>query len=152
MCLQLLEIVNEDLFCSLLEVIFDFCYELIQLVWLIDWNWFDEVFGVYYYDWKGWCGLWICLMMGLYFLKYMKGFLDEEFCVIWVENLYFQVFCGEMYFQYWVFFDCFLLICWCQCIDVDVLEMLLVEMILVVVKIEVVSDWQLEWIIVDMIV
>ena len=99
------EIANEDLFRSSLEAILDPRHELIQLARLIDWNRFDEAFGVYYHDRKGRRGLRTRLMTGLHLLKHMKGLSDEELCAIWVENPYFQAFCGETHFQHRAPFD-----------------------------------------------
>jgi IS5 family transposase len=39
------------------------------------------------------------LMVGLHYLKYMKNLSDEELVELWVENPYWQYFCGEEYFQ-----------------------------------------------------
>ena len=99
------EIANEDLFRSSLEAILDPRHELIQLARLIDWNRFDEAFGAYYHDRKGRRGLRTRLMTGLHLLKHMKGLSDEELCAIWVENPYFQAFCGETHFQHRAPFD-----------------------------------------------
>ena len=39
-------------------------------------------------------------MVGLHLLKHAKAFSDEEVCRQWKENPYFQLFCGERYFQH----------------------------------------------------
>ena len=39
-------------------------------------------------------------MAGLHLLKHMKGLSDEETCAAWLENPYFQAFCGETHFQH----------------------------------------------------
>ena len=38
-------------------------------------------------------------MVGLHYLKYMKDLSDEVLVEQWIENLYWQYFCGEEYFQ-----------------------------------------------------
>jgi hypothetical protein len=44
-------------------------------------------------------------MTGLHLLKHMKGLSDEETCAAWLENPYFQAFCGESHFQHRLPFD-----------------------------------------------
>jgi IS5 family transposase len=39
------------------------------------------------------------LMVGLHYLKHLKNQSDEEIVSSWVENPYWQYFCGEEYFQ-----------------------------------------------------
>jgi hypothetical protein len=39
-------------------------------------------------------------MAGLHILKHVKGLSDEAVCAAWVENPYFQAFCGERFFQH----------------------------------------------------
>ena len=40
------------------------------------------------------------LMVGLHLLKHMEGLSDEDVCARWVENPYFQFFCGETFFRH----------------------------------------------------
>jgi hypothetical protein len=40
------------------------------------------------------------LLVGLHLLKHIKALSDEQVCAQWVENPYFQAFCGETYFQH----------------------------------------------------
>jgi IS5 family transposase len=39
-------------------------------------------------------------MAGLLILKHMHNLSDEALCDRWVENPYFQYFCGEVVFQH----------------------------------------------------
>ena len=39
-------------------------------------------------------------MAGLHLLKHMEGLSDEAVCARWVENPYFQYFCGEQHFRH----------------------------------------------------
>lgn len=91
---------TDDLFRSSLEAIIDPGHELIRLAGLIDWGRFDDAFGAHYDDAKGRPGLPTRLMVGLHLLKHMKGLSDEETCAAWLENPYFQAFCGETHFQH----------------------------------------------------
>ena len=87
-----------DLFRMVLVNIIDQNHELVRLPGLIDWERFDEAFGAFYDDQRGRDGLPTRLMAGLHLLKHMKGLSDEQVCAAWLENPYFQAFCGEVYF------------------------------------------------------
>jgi Transposase domain (DUF772) len=45
------------------------------------------------------------LMVGLLILKHMHGLSDEHLCARWIENPYYQLFCGEELFQHKLTFD-----------------------------------------------
>jgi IS5 family transposase len=45
------------------------------------------------------------LLAGLFILKQMHSFSDEAVCARWVENFYFQYFCGERVFRHALVFD-----------------------------------------------
>ena len=140
---------SDDLFRSSLEAIIDPRHELVQLSALIDWGRFDDAFGTHYHEAKGRHGLPTRLMAGLHLLKHMKGLSDEETCAAWLENPYFQAFCGETHFQHRLPFDRSSLTRWRQRIGSGDLEALLAETIAVAVKTEAVSERQLERITVD---
>ena len=91
---------TDDLFRSSLEAILDREHELLRLAAWIDWERFDDAFGPFYHERKGRRGLRTRLMAGLHLLKHMKGLSDEETCAAWLENPYFQAFCGETHFQH----------------------------------------------------
>ena len=118
-----------DLFRMLLENIIDQKHELVRLAGLIDWTRFDEAFGAFYNDQKGREGLPTRLMAGVHLLKHMKGLSDEQVCAAWLENPYFQAFCGEVYFQHELPFDRSSLTRWRQRIGAEALEVLLAETI-----------------------
>ncbi len=140
---------SDDLFRSSLEAILDPRHELIGLSALIDWGRFDDAFGTHYHDRKGRRGLPTRLMTGLHLLKHMKGLSDEETCAAWLENPYFQAFCGETHFQHRLPIDRSSMTRWRQRIGADDLEALLAETIAVAVKTKAVSQRQLERITVD---
>ena len=94
-----------DLFRSTLEAIIDPEHELLRLAELIDWTRFDDAFVPLYHETKGRRGLPTRLMAGVHLLKHMKGLSDEETCAAWLENPYFQAFCGETHFQHVLPFD-----------------------------------------------
>lgn len=140
---------NGDLFRSSLEAILDPQHDLLRLAALIDWDRFDDAFGPLYHPGKGRRGLATRLMAGLHLLKHMKGLSDEETCTTWLENPYFQAFCGETHFQHRLPFDRSSMTRWRGRIGPRDLEVLLAETIRVAVKTKAVSRRQLERITVD---
>lgn len=94
----------EDLFRHRLLNIINPRHELVRLAEAIDWSRFDESFGTVYTD-KGRPALPTRLMVGLNILKYMYGLSDPEVSERWVENPYYQHFCGEIFFQHEAPFD-----------------------------------------------
>lgn len=95
---------GEDLFRSRLENIINPRHELVKLAAAIDWSRFEGAFGSVYTD-KGRPALPTRLMAGLNILKYMYGLSDPEITARWVENPYYQHFCGEIYFCHEAPFD-----------------------------------------------
>src|ERR1035437_3217656 len=87
-----------DMFRNRLDNMIDMRHELVRLAGLIDWKRFDEAFGGLYAE-KGRPGLPTRLMVGLHLLKHARGISDDQVCAQWIENAYFQFFCGETYFQ-----------------------------------------------------
>ena len=89
----------DDLFRSKLDNIIDPKHELAQLGSLIDWSGFDEAFGRFYK-----CAvrpaLPTRLMVGLCYLKHSFDVSDERLLELWVENPYWQHFCGFEFFQH----------------------------------------------------
>src|SRR3546814_17678250 len=79
-------------------------HPLVKLAGLVDWSRFDVAFGRFYTQ-KGRPGLPTRLMAGLHLLKHMEGLSDEAVCAKWVENPYFQFFCGEQFFRHKLVFD-----------------------------------------------
>jgi len=67
------------------------------------------------------------LMAGLHLLKHMKGLSDDETCAAWLENPYFQAFCGETHFQHRLVFDRSSMTRWRQRIGAKDLEAVLAE-------------------------
>ncbi len=116
---------------------------------LIDWDRFDDAFGAYYHEAKGRRGLRTRLMVGLRLLKHMKGLSDEELCAVWVENPYFQAFCGETHFRHRLPFDRSSMTCWRKRIGPDEMDLVLAETIAVAVKTGAVNERQLSRITVD---
>ena len=119
-----------ELFQSRLDNMLDPEHPLVKLAGLIDWSRFDEAFGRFYTQ-KGRPGLPTRLMAGLHLLKHMDGLSDEAVCARWVENPYWQYFCGEQHFRHKLPFDRSSMTRWRGRIGSDKLELLLAETIAV---------------------
>ncbi len=89
-----------DLFRNELSNLLDHHHELYRLAGQIDWRSFESEFGVDYCDTNGSPGKPIRLMVGLEYLKQIHNVSDEQVVRRWVENPYWQYFCGEIYFQH----------------------------------------------------
>ena len=89
-----------DLFRERLENILNRSHELYRLAQVIDWEVFEREFGEFYSPGKGRPGISIRLMVGLSYLGHAYGLSDEVVVAKWVENPYWQYFCGETYFQH----------------------------------------------------
>jgi IS5 family transposase len=74
-------------------------HELILLAQRIDWEKVDKEFSIYYPE-LGRPAVPIRKMVGSMLLKQMNNLGDETFVARWIENPYWQYFCGETYFQY----------------------------------------------------
>jgi IS5 family transposase len=66
----------------------------------INWSFFEEVFSSHYPEGPGQPPKPIRLMIGLMLLQQMKGLSDEEVTHQWVQNPYWQYFCGYDYLQW----------------------------------------------------
>ena len=104
-----------------------------KLAGLIDWSRFDEAYGRFYHQ-KGRPGLPTRLMAGLHLLKHMDGLSDEAVCARWVENPYWQYFCGEQHFRHKLPFDRSSMTRWRGRIGPDKLELLLAETLSVALR------------------
>lgn len=96
---------EQDLFRSRLDQIIDMKRPLVQLARTIDWGFLEERFGAVYQDGAGRPPLPTRLMAGLAILKHTYNLSDEVVCELWVENPYYQYFCGEEFFRHRLPFD-----------------------------------------------
>jgi IS5 family transposase len=90
---------NPDLFRLRLDQFIDMKHELVILADKIDWATFEKKFGAYYIEKKGRPGAPTRLMVGLHYLKHAFDESDETVVYGFVENPYWQYFCGYEYFQ-----------------------------------------------------
>jgi transposase, IS5 family len=91
---------QNDLFRMELENLIDRRHELVGLSEVIDWEGIASEFGILYVDRKGRPGIPTRLMAGLLYLKATFKLSDEDVVRRWVENPYWQFFCGETYFRH----------------------------------------------------
>lgn len=87
-----------ELFLTELENIINAEHELAQLAQLINWAELEEHFGQQFSD-HGRPGNPTRLMIGLHYLKYAYDLSDEMVLARWLENPYWQYFCGRRYFE-----------------------------------------------------
>lgn len=80
-------------------------HDLVVLSQKIDWDAMEENLGKYYCLDNGRPGIPIRTIAGILILKRMFDESDESVLDRWVENPYWQYFCGEVYFQYDLPFD-----------------------------------------------
>lgn len=86
-------------FESTLVDIIDLNHPLCLLAKETDWNSIDEKFYPLYSYFKGRPAKEVRLMVGLQYLKAVYKESDESVVEKWMENPYWQYFCGEQYFQ-----------------------------------------------------
>lgn len=139
---------SDDLFRSQLDNMLDMEHALVKLAGLIDWSRFDDVYGRFYHQ-KGRPGLPTRLMAGLHLLKHMEGLSDEAVCARWVENPYYQYFCGEQHFRHKLPLDRSSMTRWRDRIGADKLELLLAETLSVAIRTQAVTERALERVTLD---
>jgi IS5 family transposase len=121
------ELDQGDLFRSRLDQMLDRDHSLFRLAEAIDWSVFEKEFAAYYCADNGRPALPIRLMVGLHYLKHLFNVSDETVVATWVENPYWQYFCGETYFVHKLPCDPTVLVKWRRRVGADGLEKLLQE-------------------------
>jgi IS5 family transposase len=91
---------EQDLFRSRLDQVINMNHALVKLAGTIDWRFLEEKFRAIYKDGPGQAPLPTRLMAGLAILKHTYNLSDEVVCELWIENPYYQYFCGEEFFQH----------------------------------------------------
>jgi IS5 family transposase len=94
-----------DLFKTRLDQIVDMSHALVKLERSIEWGFLEKTFGAVYSDGPEQPPLPTRLMAGLAILKHMHNLSDQILCDRWIENPYYQLFCGEEFFQHKLPFD-----------------------------------------------
>src|SRR4030043_1183878 len=118
-----------DLFRAQLEQILNRNHPLYRLANEVDWSVFEQEFGALYVEKVGRPGLPIRLMVGLHYLKYTYNESDESVVERFLENPYWQYFCGYEYFQHEFPLEPSSLVRWRNRVGAEGLEKLLKETI-----------------------
>ncbi len=138
-----------DLLRSRLDAILDMSHTLAVLARKVDWAFLEQRFGAAYRDGPGQPPLPTRLMAGLTILKYTHDLSDEELSARWVENPYYQLFCGEEFFQHKLVLDRSSLTRWRQRMGEEKMKTLLQESLSIAVKTEAIKPSELSEVIVD---
>jgi len=118
-----------DLFRAQLDQILNREHPLYGLAEEIDWSVFEQEFGLLYVENVGRPGLSIRLVVGLHYLKYSYNESDESVVERFLENPYWQYFCGCEYFQHEIPLDPSSLVRWRRRVGSGGMEKLLKETI-----------------------
>ena len=113
------------LFQSQLSAILNPKHPLIRLGEVIDWAQIDEAVEPLYTSNFGRPGCSTRVMVGLHFLKYAFDESDESVVERWVDNPYWQSFCGEQYMQHKLPIDPSSMTRWRNRVGDDLFEQLL---------------------------
>jgi transposase, IS5 family len=140
---------EQDLFRSRLDQIIDLRHPLVKLSREVDWAFLERTFGEAYTDGPGQPPLSTRLMAGLIILKYTHNLSDEVLCERWVENPYYQYFCGEEFFQHELVLDRSSLSNWRKRMGEGKMKALLQESLSIATKTGAIKPSQLCEVIVD---
>jgi IS5 family transposase len=140
---------EQDLFRSRLDQIIDRKHPLVTLGRTVNWGFLEERFGEVYTDDPGRPPLPTRLMAGLAILKHTYDLSDEVLCERWVENPYYQCFCGEEFFQHRLVFDRSSLTRWRNRMGDERLAALIQESLSVATRTKAIKPSELSRVIVD---
>ena len=138
-----------ELFQANFNQILNLDHELCQLANAINWNRFNTALTDCYSEDMGRPGIAIRLMVGLHYLKHAFNESDESLVARWIENPYWQYFCGFGYLQHECPIHPTSMVKWRQRIGAQRLELLLSETIAIALEHQQVTSQQLRKITVD---
>ena len=95
---------ERELFRTRLEDLINPNHELALLAKKIDWQYFEKEFAPYYSH-TGTPSVPIRTMVGCLMLKHLYNLGDERIPEYWVRDVYFQYFCGGVFFEHKFPFD-----------------------------------------------
>jgi IS5 family transposase len=140
---------QKDLLRPALEDIIDLGHALVRLAQQIDWGFLDQRFSSVCTAGDGRPPLPTRLVAGLFILKHMHNLSDEVLCARWLENPYYQFFCGELSFCHALPFDRSSLTHWRQRLGEEQLVALVQESLAVAHKTGALATRDLERVVVD---
>lgn len=140
---------HKDLFRPALEEIIDLGHPLARLAREIDWGFLDQRFRAVCQAGPGHPPLPTRLVAGLLILKHTHDLSDEALGARWLENPYYQYFCGEAVFCHQLPFDRSSLTRWRQRLGEEQLVALIQEGLSVAHKTGALATKDLERVVVD---
>ena len=140
---------QKDLLRPALEDIIDLAHPLVRLAREIDWQFLDSRFASVCTSGPGQPPLPTRLVAGLFILKHMHDLSDEVLCARWLENPYYQFFCGEVSFCHKLPFERSSLTHWRQRLGEEHLVALVQESLAVAHKTGALATRDLERVAVD---
>ena len=140
---------QDDLFRASLEAIINLRHPLVRLAAEIDWDFLAKRFSSVCRVGPGQPPLPTRLVAGLFILKHMHNLSDEALCDRWVENPYFQYFCGEAVFRHELPFERSSLTRWRQRLGEEQIAALLQESLSVAHRAGAIETKDLERVVVD---
>jgi len=115
----------------------------------MDWGFLEKTFGEVYKEGPGQPPLPTRLMAGLAILKHTYDLSDAVLCERWVENPYYQFFCGEEFFQHQLVLDRSSMTNWRQRMGEEKIRSLLQESLAVAAKTGAIKPSELSEVIID---
>jgi IS5 family transposase len=142
---------QEDLFRSRLSNQINLDHELIKLSEIIPWDELEKECADTFSDKSalGRPATPVRLIVGLLLLQHMHNLSDNKVVRMWIENAYWQYFCGYDYLQWDLPIDPSSLTRWRQRLGAEKLERILSMTVSVAVEVGVVSKKELESVIAD---
>jgi len=140
---------QKDLLRPALEDIIDLDHPLVRLAREIDWPFLDGRFASVCTSGPGQPPLPTRLVAGLFILKHMHDLSDEVLCARWLENPYYQFFCGELSFCHKLPFERSSLTHWRQRLGEEQLVALVQESLSVAHRTGALATRDLERVVVD---
>ena len=140
---------NSDLFQQALTELINPKHSLVKLAELIDWSVFETRWSEFFPSRTGRPASSPRLIAGLLYLQHTFACSDDDLIQTWVENPYWQHFCGETYFQHEPPIDPSSLTRWRQRIGEKGVEWLLTETIEAARRSKIVKAKSFEKIIID---
>ena len=138
-----------DLFQQPLTELINLNHPLVKLADLIDWTSFETRWSAFFPSSTGRPASSPRLIAGLLYLQHTFAYSDEELVWAWVENPYWQHFCGETYFRHEPPINPSSMTRWRQRIGEEGVESLLSETIEAARRGKVVKEKSFEKIIID---
>ena len=138
-----------DLFQQPLAELINLKHPLVKLAELIDWSVFETRWAEFFPSRTGRPASSPRLIAGLLYLQHTFACSDEDLVWTWVENPYWQHFCGETYFRHEPPIDPSSMTRWRQRVGTDGVERLLMETIEAARRGKVVKAKSFEKIIID---